>query len=219
MQHKNEEPSDAVFRLPTAKEQWLVTVMSIWFFGGLLLDGWAHNHIPQLESFFTPWHAAFYSGYLATAISFLLIVGWRMRKNKEGFFASIPVGYGAALIGAGTFVLGGIGDMVWHELFGIEANVEALVSPTHLVLACSMFLMVSANVRVWFKSTPPIGKPKFMDQLPMLLSISGTYSLLAFMMQFSHFALMRARGANAPADELVAGVTMSLLWSYRKQLK
>ena len=38
---------------------WTVVLLSVWFVGGLILDGWAHNHIPELESFFTPWHAAF----------------------------------------------------------------------------------------------------------------------------------------------------------------
>jgi hypothetical protein len=36
----------------------LVTLLlSTWFTLGLLLDAWAHNHLPELESFFTPWHA------------------------------------------------------------------------------------------------------------------------------------------------------------------
>jgi hypothetical protein len=43
---------------------WAVVALSVWFLGGLVLDGWAHNHIPELESFFTPWHAVFYSRFL-----------------------------------------------------------------------------------------------------------------------------------------------------------
>jgi hypothetical protein len=35
---------------------------------GGYVDGWAHNHLATtLESFFTPWHAAFYSGFMAVA--------------------------------------------------------------------------------------------------------------------------------------------------------
>ena len=27
----------------------------------LFVDGWAHNNLDQIETFFTPWHALFYS--------------------------------------------------------------------------------------------------------------------------------------------------------------
>jgi hypothetical protein len=40
----------------------LACVMEI----GGLLDGWAHNNIPQLETVFTPWHAVLYGGYALT---------------------------------------------------------------------------------------------------------------------------------------------------------
>ena len=41
---------------------WVMVVLGGWWLGGLYLDGWAHNHLSTtLESFLTPWHAAFYS--------------------------------------------------------------------------------------------------------------------------------------------------------------
>src|SRR5262245_66096291 len=39
---------------------WAVAVASGWLVGGFWLDGWAHHAFPQLETFFTPWHAALY---------------------------------------------------------------------------------------------------------------------------------------------------------------
>ena len=39
---------------------WTVVLLSFWLVAGMVMDGWAHNHIPELESFFTPWHAVFY---------------------------------------------------------------------------------------------------------------------------------------------------------------
>jgi hypothetical protein len=42
----------------------LVTaLLCVWFTLGLFLDAWAHNNLPGLETFFTPWHAVFYSGF------------------------------------------------------------------------------------------------------------------------------------------------------------
>src|SRR6266536_4204640 len=44
-------------------EDLVTLVLTAWLIGGLFLDGWAHNTRPQLETFFTPWHAVFYSGF------------------------------------------------------------------------------------------------------------------------------------------------------------
>jgi hypothetical protein len=46
---------------------WVMAGLGSWLIGGLYLDGWAHIHVPALETFFTPWHAVLYSGYLAGA--------------------------------------------------------------------------------------------------------------------------------------------------------
>jgi len=42
----------------------LVTILvSWWLMIGIFIDGWAHNTQGEaLETFFTPWHAVFYSG-------------------------------------------------------------------------------------------------------------------------------------------------------------
>ena len=59
-----------------------IPALNSWFVGGLFLDGWAHNHIPELESFFTPWHAVFYTGFLAVA-GFL--VATLVRNHANGY--------------------------------------------------------------------------------------------------------------------------------------
>ena len=48
---------------------WLMAGLGAWLIGGLYLDGWAHIHVPALETFFTPWHAVLYSGYIAGAVA------------------------------------------------------------------------------------------------------------------------------------------------------
>ena len=45
----------------------LVAILSAFFGAGLYLDGWAHVHGHVDQSFFTPWHAALYSGFLVVA--------------------------------------------------------------------------------------------------------------------------------------------------------
>src|SRR5260221_10518111 len=63
-------------------------ILTSWFIGGLYLDGWAHSHIPQLETFFTPWHAVLYSGYFVCAI---LIVAAVVINRRPCFTLHEPV--------------------------------------------------------------------------------------------------------------------------------
>jgi hypothetical protein len=58
---------------------WVMVVLGGWLLGGLYVDGWAHNHLSTtLERCFTPWHAAFSSGFMAVAgvIAVAGLVGW-----------------------------------------------------------------------------------------------------------------------------------------------
>src|SRR4030095_9962397 len=108
---------------------WTVVLLSFWFVRGLFLDGCAHNHIPELESFFTPWHAVFYTGFLAVA-GFLSATLVRNRAKGYPWLHAMPPGYELAILGMLTFMAGGIGDMIWHEIFGIERELEAPPRPT-----------------------------------------------------------------------------------------
>lgn len=111
-----------------------VGICSVWISGGFFLDAWAHGHVP-VESFFTPYHAVFYSGMLA-----LLVTLAAFRK-------SIPRCYHLALLGIPVFIAAGFGDMLWHRLFGLEEGVDALLSPTHQILGLGVFLVASGPIR------------------------------------------------------------------------
>jgi hypothetical protein len=117
----------------------LVTaLLSTWFTAGLMLDAWAHNNVPELETFFTPWHAVFYSGFAATAAW----IAWTARgalRPDGSRVAAIPVGYGAAIVAVVGFGVAAIGDFSWHTIFGIEQSIDILFSPTHLGLGAAMF--------------------------------------------------------------------------------
>src|SRR5690242_20533044 len=98
---------------------WMFILLSTWLTGGIFLDGWAHNHGKVDQSFFTPWHAVLYSGYLAVAIFFVATI---LRRHARGapWRLSYPAGYGAAVIGVPVFAIAGAGDLLWHIEFGIE---------------------------------------------------------------------------------------------------
>jgi hypothetical protein len=107
-------PGRAAGWATTARMSWradLVTVvLSAWLIGGLFVDGWAHVTRPQLETFFTPWHVVFYSGFAASA----LWVGWSVwvrRRPGVAWREAVPVGYGPALAGLVLFAASGLGDL------------------------------------------------------------------------------------------------------------
>ena len=63
------DPQPATAGRPTAgyATSLVLAILSVWFTVGLMVDAWAHNNVPELETFFTQWHAVFYSGFAATA--------------------------------------------------------------------------------------------------------------------------------------------------------
>lgn len=144
-------------------------VLSGWLVGGFLLDVWAHHNLPStLETFFTPWHGVLYSGFLAVAA---LLVGTLARGLVRGYSwrGALPVGYGQSLVGVLIFGVAGVGDVVWHLLFGIEVDVEALLSPPHLALVLGAGLIVGGPLRsAWNRGD--VG-------LPAVLSLG--YAMLA----------------------------------------
>ncbi len=163
---------------------WIMTLLSAGLLSGAYIDGWAHTHGKVDSSFFTPWHALFYSGYLALAI---YLVGYGCRQILRGtpWRQALPPGYGWSLVGTLLFWFGGVGDLVWHTLFGTEESVEALFSPTHLLLATGIWLIVSGPFRAGWQR-PPNSTIGFIPQLPLLLSATFMFSIMTFIIQIAH---------------------------------
>src|SRR2546429_10016537 len=87
----------------------LVTVLlGAWFTVGLFLDAWAHNNVPKLETFFTPWHAVFYSGFAATAAWIAWTCRGALRSGRLDPGA-IPRGSGLSAAAAVGFPMPGGG--------------------------------------------------------------------------------------------------------------
>jgi len=128
---------------------WGMMLLGAAFVGGLFLDGWAHRHGRVDNSFFTPWHAVLYGGWGACLLTLGATFGAGLAKGR-GWRSALPAGYGLSLVGAMLWLIGGPADLLWHELFGFEADVEALLSPSHFILALGMALVVTGPLRsVW----------------------------------------------------------------------
>lgn len=178
-------PSKPTYVVPltTGRTDLITMLLATWLMIGLFLDGYAHtNLIDELESFFTPWHAVFYSGFLATSAW----VAWIIYKNvTQGhpLREAIPGGYGPTVLGLMIFALGGIGDGIWHTLFGVEAGIDALLSPTHFMLFAGGVLGLSTAIRTArlrnMGETVAAG-----DRLPLLISVLLVTAAVAFFLAY-----------------------------------
>lgn len=144
--------------------------------GGVYTDGWAHINLGALESFFTPWHAILYGGSAA-------LIAWMaalllLCRQRAGWW-SMPAGYGSGWVGAAVFTLGGVGDMVWHLIFGVEVGVEALVSPTHLLLLTGGVLMLTSPVRAALAHDRPRS-----HRWSAVLAVAGAVALAGFFLSY-----------------------------------
>jgi hypothetical protein len=116
----------------------------VWMIAGLFLDGWAHRN-QKPESFFSPWHGILYSGFLASSL-WMLKVARAHHIPGTSLQKTLPIGYGFRSIGVAVFGVGAVADLIWHQVFGIEVNVEALLSPSHLLLLSGGLLMACGPI-------------------------------------------------------------------------
>lgn len=173
-------PAPGGIRRATPGQNLVTLGLGWWLTTGIFVDGWAHNRFGEsLETFFTPWHALFYLGFLAVAawVVWLGVRGWQ--SGRRGF-AAFPEGYHLTALGVPIFGLGGLGDMTWHTVFGIEVGIEALLSPTHLLLfAGAASILAAPLVSVWRTPSPRLAPAGVV--WPAVLSATALLSFTSFM--------------------------------------
>lgn len=155
---------------PSLRFDWTIAILGLLFVGGIYFDAWAHYHGLVDRSFFTPWHAALYSGFLIVA----LFVVTTMLVNMQRGYAwqrTLPVGYELLPLGVLIFAAGGVGDMLWHTFVGREQGTEGLLSPTHQTLIVGMLLICSSPLRSDWRQTAVAGRGWLM-RLPMVVSLT-----------------------------------------------
>lgn len=114
-----------------------------WFLAGLYFDAWSHTHHPELESFINVPHGVLYSGFMILA-ALVFGVAWLNHRKGYSWRNCMPAGYQTAFWGTIIFLISGAGDAVWHTLFGIEHELEAAFSPTHIGIMIGLTILVSA---------------------------------------------------------------------------
>ena len=135
--------------MPASGREHLGTVLfGLWMTVGLFLDGYFHQNLDSDgESFLTPWHGLFYAGFTASALWLAAMSRRRAPGVVDWRLSSLPPGYEGARLGLVLFAAGGLGDTVWHTAFGVERGIDALLSPTHLLLFAGLVLILTSPVR------------------------------------------------------------------------
>jgi hypothetical protein len=190
----------------------LMAALSVALVGGLYLDGWAHEHGEVDKTFFTPWHAVLYSAFLLNALV-LGIVLLRNHQRGHSWLSALPKAYALSFLGAPLFIIGGLGDLLWHELFGFEVGIAPLLSPTHLLLALSGFFILSGPLRAaWSRSERP-QQQNWATLLAPILSLSAVFSLLTFFTTYAHPLTTTHAITSSPYQEAngMLGATSILL--------
>ena len=176
----------------TRRDERAVAVFGTWMIIGLFLDGWSHQ-ANKPETFFSPWHLLLYSGFVAAVAWF----GWDGRRRG----ATPTPGDRWLTAGLVLFVTGAVGDGLWHEIFGIEVDLEALLSPTHLLLFIGGFLMVTLPLRL---ALADVGERRvsWRDWWPQAATLTLATSLAGFFsMYLSAFEGVGSHGEPAILGE------------------
>lgn len=175
--------------------------VGVWLVLGVFLDGWAHFNRQRPETFFTPWHLTLYSGFVVLAFWTATVI-YSNHSPGISLRASIPDGYRGTLIGIVIFGVGGLLDLLWHEAFGVEVAVDALVSPTHLVLGAGGVLILSTGAR----SARAVCDQSPRATAPLLVSVVLTAALVSFFLVYaSAFVDSAATVAFVPTPEGTPG--------------
>lgn len=163
--------------MSTRAEDRITLAITGWLIAGIFLDGYAHTNLidTETEDFFTIWHAIFYAAFMCLT-GWIGWVGYR-RRSEAPILDWFPAGYREAVIGVAIFAVGGVGDGIWHTIFGVEVGIDALLSPTHLIL------FTGALVLLW---TPVRAAAARRDPLPGLAlgSAMMTTALLVFFIEY-----------------------------------
>jgi len=201
-------PPVAVHRPTTAVEDGITLAAGVWLLIGTYVDGWAHNNLRNLETFFTPWHAILYSGFAACAV-WIAALTWRRHTPGSRWTEAVPAGYGAAAAGVVLFLVSGVGDFTWHSVLGIEQNISALFSPSHLGLATGGFLILGAPFSAAWKAP----ERPWRQLVPAVVSAMLAGMVAAFILQefavFARHGLIQTYTTAAGAQPAVTSPTSS----------
>ena len=128
-------------------------------------------------------------GLLSTFVATAGWLLWTCRavvREERWDFRAVPAGYAPSLVALGIFALAGVGDMIWHGLFGIEQEINVLFSPTHLALGASMFVIVTTRLRAAWADRSLPASPGLRRLLPAVGAVSLAATIVLLFLQYAN---------------------------------
>ncbi len=160
-----------------------MSVLALVLVAGVIQDGWAHGHGLVDQSFLTPWHAILYGMMALNGIVLGTIAIRNVMRGDPARYA-LPFGYWTSFIGVILFAIGGLFDLWWHTRYGIEADINALISPSHVWLALAGALVFSGPL---ISITARYGARSQGWRItgPAILSATALLTLIGFFTQYA----------------------------------
>jgi len=170
---------------PPPRADLIVSVgLGCWLVFGLFIDGWAHRIPGLVDSFFTPWHAILYAGYLANA-GWVASNLWRTTHSLRLRDIRIPAGGVLGVWGLLIFGIGGFFDVLWHTAVGIERGLEVFFTPSHLMLFIGASLTLTTPFCAMWAARRDETTPSLSAFLPAVVSLGLTMSVVSFFVSYS----------------------------------
>ena len=140
---------------------------------GLALDYRSHMIYGTDQTLFSTYHLLIYTA--------TVMVGWLLAYTGitnvlAGYRWSdaLPVGYGWSLAGLIFFGLDSYLDSTFHAMWGFEAGLEALSSPTHIGLFAGIFVFASGPIRAEIARQRRNVPMTFARLVPFVLAVVAT---------------------------------------------
>jgi hypothetical protein len=149
----------------------------------LFLDGWRHNNMIGLDTFWALPHLLMYSG-LGLLGLWIAVVLWRHQKSLSQLdWSAIPCGYGLALLALPMAGIAGNADFQWHAAFGFENQIDSTYSPPHQVLfLAGTILGAIPAASAWQRRGVTVSLGQF---LPAVFSMSTVVAMMIFVIHQS----------------------------------
>ena len=168
----------------------VVFALGMWCLGGLLTDAFAHISGVVDDTFFTPWHAIWYSG--ATAYGLYITYAIlpedglpHLMKHPLSTLAAIEPHHRPGVYGIIIFGISGFGDMIWHETLGVESNTDILLSPTHIGLFIGLIMSVTAPLwSAWPDAKS--GTSGWSSQLLLVFGAGAAWSVVQLIFRYTN---------------------------------
>lgn len=199
---------------PATRGEHVVTVLSgLWMTVGLFLDGFFHQNLTSAEeSFITPWHGVFYAGFAASAVWLVTLARRRSGGARDWRLRHLPPGYSGARRGLVLFAAGGVGDSLWHTRYGVERGIDALLSPTHLVLFAGLVLILTTPLRALREDAEsPPGPWLVVASLTSATALAGFFLNFAWGLGISALARVPYNAATDAGETALIAAVASML--------